>query len=238
MTIADQHPELEQAHDYAARRLDPSAAAAFEDHMLGCERCQTEVRLAVGLQQIVRHNRLAPSRRRVQWVAGTTALLAAGIAAFVVLNPGPHRDLLPLGQVITQPAYLGMSVRSSPKRGDSLFNTAMTDYNARRFVAAASGLRAALAAGVDSVPAEFFMASAELMAGHPDVAARDYARVIAAGPAAAGYLSDAHLYRAKALLQLGRADDALTELAIISHEAVNGARAASLADSVTRALRR
>jgi hypothetical protein len=237
--MTDPHTELEVAQRYAAGLLDATDAATFEDHLLTCEQCQAEVRLTVGVRRLVRDTPATSRSRGTRWIVGAAALLAAGIAAVVILPSGVDRKLADLGRVTAPPVYLGMSVRSSPQRGDSLFAAAMTAYTDRRYDVAVSGLRAALAAGVDSIPTIFFMASAELMAGHPSDAAAAYARVVAAGPAASAYLPEAHLYRARALLRLGRGTEALSELAAVSRvDAVNSARAAALADSVTQVMRR
>jgi predicted Zn-dependent protease len=180
----------------------------------------------------------AAKSSRGQWVAVGAVLLAAGIVGLLVMPARVDRRVAALGQVTEPPAYVGMSVRGLRGRADSLFDAAMTAYGAHRYDAAASGLRAALAAGVDSVPAEFFLASAELMDGHPQAAADTYARVIAVGSAAAGYLPEAHLYRGRALLQLGRTQDAVAELKAVDASDPASAKAAALLDSVTRVLKR
>jgi hypothetical protein len=232
------HAELEVAQQYAAGKVDPAGAAAFEEHLLICEQCQTEVRLAVGLRRVIRAAPVRPANRN-RWVIGAGALLAAGIAAFITSTPRIDGAVAGLGRVADPPAYIGMNVRAAAEQSDSLFSAAMTAYVARRYRGAESGLRAALAAGVDSVPAEFFLASAQLMSGHAEAAASGYARVIAAGPAASAYLAEAHLYRARALLRRGRAAEALSELAAVSRsDTVNAAKATALADSVIRVLRR
>jgi tetratricopeptide (TPR) repeat protein len=169
---------------------------------------------------------------------GVAVLLAAGFAAVALWPRGVDPNLAALGRVTDPPAYQGVSVRDARRLGDSLFANAMTAYVARRYDDAASGLRAALAAGVDTIPATFFMASAHLMGGHPREAAETYARLIAVGANASAYLPEAHYYRARALLQLGRGDDALKELSAVSRDSDRGAAAAALADSVTQVLRR
>jgi tetratricopeptide (TPR) repeat protein len=233
--MTDQHPQLEVAQQYAAGALDATASAAFEDHMIGCEICQAEVRLTVGVRRLARR---APASSRNRWVVGATALLAAVIALFMIIPGNVDPRLVDLGRVTEPPAYVGMSVRSLPQHRDSLFASAMNAYVARRYDEAASGLRAALAAGVDTVPATFFMASSELMAGRPSEAAANFSRVIAAGELAAGYLPEAHLFRARALLQLGRGKEALSDLEAVSRDDAHGAAAAALAASVAQVIGR
>jgi tetratricopeptide (TPR) repeat protein len=237
--MADTHAERELAQRYAANALNAAEAEAFEAHLLTCDECQEEVRLTVGVRRLARdlHEHAVTSRKSTTRFIGGLILLAAGFAIVMLIPRQSDPDLTALGRVSEPPAYAGVSVRSVKQRADSLFDIAMTAYVARRYDDAASGLRAALAAGVDSVPATFFMASANLMAGHAREAAAAYARVIAAGPLAAGYLAEAHYYRARALLQLGRRDDALKELAAVDRDSDRGAAAAALSDSITVLLR-
>ena len=237
--MTDPHSQLELAQQYAAGQLEPAAAAVFEEHLVACEQCQTEVRLAAGVRRLVRDAPATRAAYRARWIGGASVLLAAGIAAVLVRPSRVDPKLAALGHVLEPPAYLGTTVRSLPQRGDSLFNAAMSAYTARRYEEAASDLRSALAAGVDTVPARFYLASAELMAGHPPDAAADYARVIGAGANAKAYLPEAHLYRARALLRLGIAQAALADLrAVPQTDAMTAARASALADSVSKVLQR
>jgi tetratricopeptide (TPR) repeat protein len=242
--MTDTHAELETAQRYAAGSLNAADAAAFEDHMVGCEQCQTEVRLAVAVRATAAEVHKA-HRSITRTLIGAGLAMAAGIALFVFL-PRVDPKLAALGQFLNPPAYVGMAVRALPRNGDSLFADAMVNYVARRYDIAESGLQQALAAGVDSIPARFWLASAQLMSGNPRAAEATYARVIAAGDAASGYLPEAHLYRARALLQLGLGSEALVDLAAVDRactersecDSDRGAAAAALADSVTRVLRR
>jgi tetratricopeptide (TPR) repeat protein len=113
----------------------------------------------------------------------------------------------------------------------------MSAYVEGRYAHAASMLEAALSAGVDSLPAQFFHATSLLMLGHAGDAAAGYERVISQGDSP--YLPEAHYYRAKVLLQLGRPDDALADLdAARILGGIVGGRADALADSVHRWLER
>ncbi len=233
------HGDADVAERYTAGLLGPAEAAAFEDHLLLCERCQTEVRLAVGLRRVIRTAPARAARRRAVLIGGASLALAAGLAAFLLWPRVVNRQLAELGTVLEPPAYLGLSVRAAPRAGDSLFAAAMDAYVTHRYDAAAAALRAALAAGVDTVPTEFFLASADLMRGRPREAADAYARVIAAGAAAAPYLPEAHAYRARALLQLGRAREALIELdGVMRLGGPDSTAARALADSLQRRMRR
>ena len=210
--MTESHAELEVAQRYAANLLAPSEAAAFEEHLLTCERCQSEALLGVGLRRISRETPSLAHRRRATWIASGAVLLAAAIAAVMILPTGRARELAQLGRVTEAPPYVALRVRSSMQAKDSLFAAAMSAYSAGRYEEAAVGLQAALADGADSIRASFFLGSSQLMIGRPRDAADAFARVIAGGQAAAPYLSEVHLLRARALLQLGRVDDALAEL--------------------------
>lgn len=213
--MSDAHAELEVAQRYAARQLNAIEAASFEDHMVGCERCQAEVLLASGLRRVMREAPSALPRTRGRRIAVGSALLAAVITAIIVMPDRVNRELAALGQVGEPPAYIGVSVRSAAQRGDSLFAAAMQSYSARRYDKAAIGLRAALDAGADTVRATFFLGASQFMTGRAREAAESFARVIATGPMATGYLAEAHLFRARALLKLGEPAEALTELSAV-----------------------
>jgi tetratricopeptide (TPR) repeat protein len=233
------HYQLEVAQRYASGQLDAAEAAAFEDHMVSCDLCQNEVKLTAGVRRLAQDLRVsaAESRASSKRFVGAAMLLAAGLA-LVMLWPRGDDGLAALGRVEEPPAYLGMSVRDARGRADSLFDAGMNAYVARRYDDAVASLRAALVAGVDTIPARFFLASSELMSGRAREAAETYALVIAAGASAQAYLPEAHLFRARALLQLGRGDEALKDLAAVSRESDRGAAAAALADSVAKVLQR
>ena len=213
---------------YVAGRLSDDESARLETHYLTCARCQDDIRLATAIRAA------GPPRRRttaVPWLPISVAALAAGVVLVVLARSGPSAAMTRLGTVRTPPVYLGIEVRGPGSAGDSLFEAAMRDYAAARYDSAASGLEAALRAGVDSAPAEFFLGASRLVAGANDGAAEAFRRVIALGPTP--YLAEAHFYLAKALLRQGRAGDALDQLGQVGQadEAVS-AEASELADSV------
>lgn len=236
--MIDPHGPEDAPERYLAGQLTPAESQAFEEHLLVCARCQTEVRLAVGVRRVVPSAPGRSRRRRTLLIAGASLGLAAGLAALLLWPRGSNREVTALGRVREPPAYLGLAVRAAPRGGDSLFAAAMDAYVTQHYDVAAAGLRAALAAGVDTVPAEFFLAAAELMRGGARAAADGFARVLASGAAAAPYLPEAHAYRARALLQLGRGGDALRELeAVVPLGGSDSVAAVALADSVREALR-
>jgi len=224
---------------YVADTLtDAHGRADFEAHVIACPRCQDEIRLAMTVRA-----ELAPlvagarSARRV-WPLGLGIAVAAGVAAIILSRAsGTATRWQDLGAVPVAPIYLGVEVRGTPVRGDSLFALAMKAYDDRRYDAASAGLTAALAAGTDSAPAEFFLGAALLMRDRPAEATAAFARVIALGDTP--YLGEARLYRAKALLREGGGAAALSELhAVAPNSNAVGAWARALADSVESRMQR
>ena len=224
------------AEQYVARRMAPQDAEAFEDHFVTCKQCQDEVRFAssvVGAVGVARSDAPPRERPRRRWFLGGGAIaLAAGLTALMILR-APSSELAALGGVREPPMYLGIPVRSQDARPDSAFDVAMDAYARKDFREAASGLRAMVALNPGFVPAEFFLAASLLLDDHPRDAADAFERVIARGDTP--YHAEARYYRAKALLRMGRAADAQSELQRIA--ASSGAMfemARALADSVSR----
>ena len=213
---------------YVAGRLADDESARLEAHYLTCARCQGDIRLAATIRAA------GPPRRRMaaaRWLPLSLTALAAGVVLLVLARSGPSAALTRLGAVTAAPVYLGLEVRGPGSAGDTLFEAAMSAYAAARYDSAASGLEAALRAGVDSAPAEFFLGASRLIMGSNAAAAEAFRHVIALG--STPYLAEAHFYLAKALLRQGLASDALDQLGLVGHtdEAIS-AEASELADSV------
>ncbi len=231
------------AEQYVARRMPEAERIAFEDHFVTCADCQREVRLAdavrTGLREPGAAKETAQPRRRAhawRWT-GAGVALAAGIAAIAIVRMQPSPAFAALGGVLEPPVYLGVAVRGTPGRADSIFERAMNEYASRHYTAAAAGLRAALAAGQDSVPTEFFIGASLLMSNDARGAAATFSRVMAKGDGP--YLDEAQLYEAKALLRLGHGREALDVLA--RHKPSDPVLAgilSALSDSIARATAR
>ena len=222
---------------YVADTLtDAHGRADFEAHVIACPRCQDEIRLAMTVRA-----ELAPLAARARparrvWPLGLGIAVAAGVAAMVVFRGG-DAGARALGALREPPLYLGVAVRGTATPADSTFAAAMAAYDDRRYGDAAAGLTRALAAGVDSAPALFFLGASDLVTGRAADAANAFRRVIALGDTP--YLPEAHYYRAKALLQLGDRAAALAELAAVPTTATTIAgQAAALADSVRKPAQR
>jgi len=239
-TIAcDEFAEGAFVERYLLRRLSPAEQEAFEAHFLTCESCQQAIELGSAIRGALPVVTAMPARRSWGALAGGLGLAAAAGLAAVLLWPSnrPPTELTRLGAVGQAPLYLGIPVRADPgTSADSLFGAAMASYAAERYSEAASALRAALRAGVDSAPAEFFLAASALMSGDAEAAETGFGRVIALGDTP--YRSEAYFYRAKALLRHGRATEALADLrSAAAVEGVIGGQARALADTVQRVAR-
>lgn len=226
---------------YVADRLPEDEAQAFENHYVACPRCQDELRLAVAVREAASDVSGSWFGRRSLMIGGAGVGLAAAAVLIVLLLPATGSrqasDLARLGEVIQPPIYLGIPVRAADTPADSLFDSAMDAYVAEEFERAADGLAAALAAGVDSAPAEFFLGSSLLMEDETEDAARAFRRVIALGETP--YMAEARYYLAKALLRLGQAEEALTHLRLAARQSDELREpATALADSVEEELQR
>ena len=231
----DEMSRRSDAERYVASRMTPAEAETFEDHFVTCAECQREVRFASAIAGGLTYATVSPrsvkaSRRAWIWGGGGLAV-AAGLATLMILRSEPRGELVALGGVGEPPAYLGIPVRSATSPQDLLFEHAMDLYAQRRYGAAAEGLRAVLAAGKDSVPVQFFLATSLLLDNRAAEAADEFQRVLAHGDTP--YRAEARYYRAKALLRRGRAADARAELALLSaSDGVVYEMGRALADSV------
>ena len=233
------YEEMAFVERYLLKRLSPAEQEAFETHFLTCESCQKAIELGIAIRRTLPPVEAVPSRR--SWVtlgAGLGLAAAAGLAAVLLLpSTRASAEVTRLGAVGQAPLYLGVPVRADqPASADSLFGKAMAAYASEDYSEAVPALRASLRAGVDSAPAEFFLAASLLMSGEEEDAAAGFGRVIALGDTP--YRPEAHFYRAKALLRLNRAAEALTDLqSAAALEGVVATHARALADSVQRVAR-
>lgn len=250
----------EMAERYVAGSLSPEEAEAFEAHLLECESCRQEVRLAEAIREALLEDESgaeaddeeAESTAPAAAAAGgsdgaavrgelpawlrTAAALALAISLVlmaIVLIPSGDVDpeLAELGRVVQAPVYLGTSIRAPEARPDSLFADAMDAYVAEDYAAAVDGLRATLAAGGDEPPVHFFLGASLLMLDRPEEAIDAFAAVEASGDSP--YVDEARFYRAKALLSEGEAEEALEFLqGVVGSDSPVAGHAAALVDSV------
>jgi len=218
----------ERIHRYVAGTLSADELAEFETHLLGCAECQMAVREGATVRSALR---AAPMGRpagprapgRLWWAVPLA--VAAGGAVWLVA--GREDALARLGRVAVAPEFAGVMVRRDTDSASRLADRGMGEYRDQRYGEAAR-LLAAVPAAERAAGLQFYLGVATLLAGAP----ADAARLLAEVPAESPYAAEAHVYRAKAWLQLGRADSALGELAAVPKDAAIAAHAAALADSV------
>jgi tetratricopeptide (TPR) repeat protein len=225
---------------YASGRLPAPETAVFEEHLLTCDQCQAELMLAVAVREALPEAESEGTDeepavpRRLPWMriaAGLTLAAAATVALLMIPSDRVSDEIAGLGRVTQPPVYLGVPVRQAPARPDSAFGAAMSAYALGDYTDAVTGLEDALASGAGPVPAEFFRGASLLMLDRPADAELAFSAIIEAGESP--YLGEAHYYRAKALLSLGRVDEAQRELrAAMSADSDIAKSATALADSL------
>lgn len=214
---------------YVAGTLSQSETDGFEQHLLLCEACRNDVRLA----DLLRSELPSAGRKSSTWVAAAGLAIAASLA-IVFLRPGSN-PVTELGAVSSAPTYDGVPVRASTGGSDSIFAAAMSLYKRQSYEQSAEKFAEARAAGSDSVTTTFFRGVSQLMAGQPVDASAELER--AARMNSSLYSDEARYYAAKAWLHAGKKEEALRALYEAStSEGPTRSRAASLADSV-RAVR-
>lgn len=219
------------AERYVAGKLDDDEAAAFESHFLTCSRCQEAIALAATVREgFARRNRRHFPRRRIL-AGGAAAALAAVLAGLVFVHWSNVRALRSLGSLDTPPVYRGIAVRGPTSPLDRSFALAMSAYAHGDYDTAIDRLSALRHEGVPPAPIDFFLGASLLMEHRAADAARAFDRVIEAG--ASPYLTEAHYYRALALLQQDRPEEATWELKTIAgNEGTVSARARKLLEEL------
>jgi hypothetical protein len=233
------------AHDGLAARFVAGTLAGemlerFEEHLLLCTDCQAEVALGLKIRAAGRDavTSSVGAKRRIafrRWAWPAIGVAAAAALAIWVPATGDRAAMRALGGVSAAPVYLGVAVRTSDLATngfDSAFDDAMASYLRGAWDEAFVALRAVAErpdAGDGAAPARFFAASAALMSGDSENAEVEFARLLASPESA--YHDDARFFRAKALLRLGRASDAISALRAVRDPALEP-RARALSDSV------
>ncbi|MGQ0813503.1 MAG: tetratricopeptide repeat protein [Gemmatimonadota bacterium] len=190
---------------YVARTIEPAEGAAFEDHLIICERCQTSVRAGSGARQHFQSGgTIVRNRGNLRWLVGLPA--AASLAALIASRGIETAQLKQLGVVDAAPLYLGVPVRGDDEEA-LRFDSAMAAYNAGDYQAALRHFDALRDGGV---VVDFFAGVSELMLKRAGKAETRLSRVIAAGNSP--YYAEALYYRAKSYLQQRRKAHALADL--------------------------
>jgi tetratricopeptide (TPR) repeat protein len=225
----------DQVQRYVAGTLSPDEVEAFEVHLLECTHCQQEVREGATIRAalIERREEGGGARRRRIFVPALSFATAAAIAMWLLLPFG--NGLEQMGRVDSVPSLVPLPVRASADSMVHLADRGMEAYQQGEYREAAELLGDAAAA--DSGPGlHFFLGIAQLMSESPREATASL--MSALEPEGNPYTAEAHLYLAKAWLQMGRADSSLLHLAAVpTHPDEIHAHAQALADSVRQIIR-
>jgi tetratricopeptide (TPR) repeat protein len=223
---------------YVAGTASDEEAAAIEAHFLGCANCQKEVELAaaikLGLSRTA--NKSAATRK---WI-GPSLVLAAAAALTIAVNISqrPRLKLEALGNLDSAPLYSSVAIRdAAPSSGTSSFDEGVAAYNQHRYGEAATAFARARTQNSGSASAIFFLGASLLMNGKSQEAVSAFADVAAIGEGP--YLAEADYLRAKALLRLGNASEALRALdQAVKRDTQISPAAKALGDSVRSWLQR
>ena len=225
---------------YVAGKATSAEARSFEDHYVECSDCFDKLALASGIRAELRALPvdvvpLQPRRgRRFPGLIIGVGLAAVLSGVLLVRNAADAR-IEALGAVSEPPAYGGVAVRANDSPADQQFDLGMAAYQAGRYREASTHLNAALEAGIDPLPTEFFLGASMLLLNEPSAAVPWLQRVLGHGDSP--YRAEAHYYLAKSLLRLRHAEEALSHLNAAAIEAAPiAARARALADSLNQAM--
>lgn len=216
MTVLDcRDVSAETLGHYVARTLPGVAVTAFEEHLVGCSRCQSRLRDAVALRKVLRGAIAAAPPRvlvrvRARWMVPLAAAASIGVIWFVAGSPSP---LARLGAMAAAPPLAVMPVRTVGDSAATWVESALAAYRAGRF-----GEAALLLGRADSLrpaPAtRYYRGAALLMAG--DSRGAIGALQPLADTDESSFAAEAHFLMAKAWLRLDQADSALAQLARVS----------------------
>lgn len=223
---------------YVSGTLEEDAARPFEEHLVGCSRCQGRLRNAVALRKVLRGSkslasRAEPRRAALRWITPLAA--AAGIGAIWFAAATRPAPLVRLGALAGAPPVAVMTVRTN---GDSIaawVGRGLDAYRAGRFAEAAL-LFGRADAPQPSPGTRYYHGASLLMAGDSRGAIDALSSL--AEDDAAPFGAEARFLLAKAWLRLGQADSALTQLERIPRSGHPLAPiAAALAESVRVVIR-
>ena len=196
---------------YVALGRTDDAEDDFERHVIGCERCQAEVRMALAIRAgLSRHASKPLATRRRNRATIAALALAAGLGALAIVQTQHGRALRALGEVGAPPEYAGIAVRRDAAAAESLFERGMQTYLSGDLSGARPLLSDARDRGADSVPTSFFLGVVRLLERDEEAALREFAVVLSRPPNA--YTAESHYYSAKAWLRRANADSALAHL--------------------------
>jgi tetratricopeptide (TPR) repeat protein len=216
--------EEETIERYLTGRLSMEEAEAFEQHLLECQRCFSELqsRHAAAIELGSRTVQPAVSSRRTikfrwRWAAPAAAgmVLIVALATFVFIYRGVTPDaeavikqLASLGQ---PPLYLPSTIRGAKSQPAlEMFIKGMREYARQKYQGAIPLLEDAARLDPDHLPTAFYLGISYLILDQPDAGIPWLAKVVRAQPNP--YAEESHWYLSKAYFKKRNLDEARREL--------------------------
>ncbi len=206
---------------YLLGELDEQEIRELEEHYFSCDDCFEALKDALALRSVLQGEHREQEVRRTPipstWAWGGLAaavILLVGISVILLpaLQRQPERDMTEMSQLAATeaPPYEARRLRGAASEADKLFREAMVLYQEGDYAGAIPGLEAAASSDPESTKALFFLGACYLLTERPALAMESFDRVVAHGDTP--YLERTRFYRTKALLRLGRLEEAREEL--------------------------
>jgi tetratricopeptide (TPR) repeat protein len=213
----------ETIEHYLTGRLSLEEAEAFEQHLLGCQRCFSELqwRHAAAIELRSRTVHPAVSSRRTikfrwRWAAAAAgAVLMAALATFVFLYRGVTPDteavIKQLASLEQSPLYVPWTIRGAKSQPAlEMFAKGMREYARQKYQDAVPLLEDAARLDPDHLPTAFYLGISYLILDQPDAGIPWLAKVARAEPNP--YAEESHWYLSKAYFKKRNLDEARREL--------------------------
>lgn len=141
-------------------------------------------------------------------LAGAATPAAGQAAALEAEAPPAEERAMTIARLaaVQPPRYDPPVLRGMHDAASAAFREAMKAYSAGDYSAAVPGLQRASAANPSRPDIAFYLGAAELLAGRPEHARVQFERLLDMGETV--FTEEAHFYRGKALLRLGRVGEA------------------------------
>jgi tetratricopeptide (TPR) repeat protein len=208
--------------------LSPEEKRQFETHLLECDRCFQELYRSAPVAELTRGTGLGKEDMAKEKVSRPRSprprfLALAAVAATVIVigigivflpssqqQPDEVRPEIERIAAIEAPQYAPKKLRSPGDESERVFREAMAIYQDGNYAGAIPALENAAELNPRSAKILFYLGACYLLTDQPAPAAETLARNVELGQTP--YLGWARLYRAKALLRLGKLDAAREEL--------------------------
>lgn len=226
--------DSDAAQQYVAGTLPRADVEAFEEHLLACGRCRSDVRAGAAVRIALSAEPAGAVRRASPvhiWRRRTIFAAAAAAAAVLVIALVNRESRVARLGAIDPPAFVSGALRAPADSATDLVDRGMAAYAARDFAGAAALL--SRAAAVDSsAGVAFHLGVALLMQNENERALESLLR--ARRPAGNAYADEALFFAVKALIRQRQTDSALALIRSAPRDGPIGAHMRALGDSIVR----